>query len=92
MRSLTNITGPDEIFTQDDLDLLDPERVEDLKVQVALAPVRCIDCGAYIPLGWVFFGASAPKCSGTRSHRVSNEVVNNIIDRIVNDNLASQEA
>lgn len=55
-----------------------------------LEPVRCIDCDAWVPYGWIEFGKV--KCpQGTRAsgvqygHRVSTEVANSIKDVVLNN-------
>ena len=56
---------------------------------LALAPVRCIDCEQYVPLGWVEYATiKCPKNIGASGvqygHRVPTEVYDNIKDSIYN--------
>lgn len=83
------------ILTADQVALLTEEQVVDATQAALLEPVRCIDCDAYVPLGWVEFGSV--KCakninatSGVEyGHRVWSEVRTNILDRIVNEYLGA---
>lgn len=57
---------------------------------LALEPVRCTDCGQYVPLGWVEFGTvKCPKnigANGTQyGHRVDRDVITNIKDSFYNN-------
>lgn len=91
------ITSIDQIFSPEAIALIDPEHLERAKIEVALAPVRCVDCGEYFPLGWIA-QTSAPYCpKGKQSsgdpwwHRVSHDVIENVVDGVANRYLATQE-
>lgn len=61
-----------------------------ITVRVLLAPVLCIDCNTYVPLGWVEYGTvRCPEnfdANGVQyGHRVSTAVLTNAKDTIMNE-------
>lgn len=77
----------DQIFTDEQVALIDPKRLPQAQVAVALAPVLCTDCGEYFPLGWVAM-VGAPMCPRVDRrnypHRASNEVIDQVSDQVAN--------
>ena len=58
-------------------------------LDVLLAPVRCIDCTEFVPLGWVEFGtvicpASTKDGGSPWGHRVRNTMPTHVRDTVAN--------
>jgi hypothetical protein len=80
-----HLTGLDAIFTPDQVALIAPEWLPRAQVAVALAPVRCVDCETYFPLGWVAM-AGTPSCpsqpTGYGPHRADNTAIKSARDKV----------
>lgn len=74
-----------EMFNADQVSIIDPERLDEARIRVALAPVRCIDCETYFPIGWVAV-TGAPRCPAWKNapHRAEIDVIESVVDSFVN--------
>lgn len=83
------------ILTADQIGLLTEEQAVSATQTALMEPVECIDCGTYVPLGWVEFGTVlCPKGKGSNpgihyGHRVPTEVRTNILDRATNEQIGA---